>query len=206
MKRYRYIISIIIGIMLSSCGKSSVKIDPNLSPEETQAVINTDRSLPADAQIESYQVVKSTLPLEMMEKEYKTFRDEANKARIDYRTNMTRGLQQVAKKNLETLENIQNTIREKSSNINASSPEYIFVLANVKEAERKDGALTGYIAIYDKSNLEQVGLIQVTTPLYNNAVMVTQALDGTLIDPSHDNENLKSSNPVANFILNTNPK
>ena len=79
-------------------------------------------------------------------------------------------------------------------------------MANVKEKERRDGHSTGIIAIYDQTNLEQVDLIQVTTPLYNNAVMVTEALSGTLVNPGQDKENLKSDNPVVNFILHSHPK
>ena len=188
-----------------SCG-SSVKIDPALSSEEAKAVVKTENSLPRSTKIESYEVVKSTLPLALLDNEFKNLRDQANKARIDYRTNMTRGLQQVAQNNLETLKNIQNIIIEKSVNLASSSPEYIFVLANVKEKERRDGHSTGIIAIYDQTNLEQVDLIQVTTPLYNNAVMVTEALSGTLVNPDQDKEILKSDNPVVNFILHSHPK
>lgn len=200
--------AVVSGIMMffASCGGGSVKIDPNLSAEEARAVVATEKSLPRTCVIESYEVVKSKLPLALMDTEYKSLRDQANKARIDYRTNMTRGLQQVAEKNIETLRNIQNTIVEKSSDLEASSPEYIFVLANVKERERRDGKLTGYIAIYEPANLEQLDLIQVTSPLYNNAVMVTEALAGTLTDPQPDNENLQSTNPVVNFVLHSSPK
>lgn len=206
MKKFYLFLICLIGLTLASCGSGSVKIDPNLSSDEAQAVVKTEKSLPRTAKIESYEVVKSTLPLALLDNEYKGLRDQANKARIDYRTNMTRGLQQVAEKNIQTLQNIQNTIVEKSSNLQANSPEYIFVLAQVMERERKDGKLSGFIAIYDPNNLQQVDFLQVTTPLYNNAVMVTEALNGVLANPNPDNENLKSSNPVVNFILNSNPK
>ena len=210
MKKLGFLLTFVFEIGLSlafiSCGGSSVKIDPNLSSEEIQAVVKTEKSLPRDAKIESYEVVKSTLPLALLENEYRNLRDQVNKAKIDYRTNITRGLQQVAQKNIETLQSIQNVIIEKAANIESSSPEYIFVLANVKERGRRDGKHTGYIAIYDPTTLEGVDLIQVTTPLYNNAIMITEALDGTLINPSQNNENLKSINPVVNFILNSDPK
>ena len=208
MKKLSFLMTcvVIMAFVLASCGGGTVKIDPNLSSEEAQAVVKTEKSLPRGVRIESYEVVKTTLPLALLENEYKNLRDQANKARLDYRTNMTRGLHQVAQKNIETLQNIQNTIVEKSANIDSISPEYIFVLAYVKERERRDGKQTAYIAVYDLTNLDQVDLIQVTTPLYNNAVMVTEALDGTLINPSQDNINLKSNNPVVNFILDSDPK
>lgn len=206
MKNLSLIFASIFFMMAVSCSINSVKIDQTLSKEEAQAVVNTEKSLPRSAKIESYEVVKLKLPLSLLESEYKSYRDQVNKARIDYRTNMTRGLKQVAEKNIETLINIQNAIVEKSGSIESSSPEYIFVLANVKERERKDGKLSGYIAVYDQTNLEQVDLIQITTPLYNNAVMVTEALDGTLADPNQDIQNIKSSNPIVNFILKSNPK
>lgn len=208
MKKLSLIMTCIVAIALFfSCGGgNSVNIDTNLSSEEVEALVKTEKSLPRSAKIESYEVIKSRLPLALLENEYKNLRDQANKARIDYRTNMTRGLPQIAQKNIETLQKIQNLIVEKSANIETTSPEYIFVLANVKERERRDGKLTGFIAIYDLTNLEQVDLIQVTTPLYNNAVMVTEALDGNLINPSTDNKNLKSQNPIVSFILSSNPK
>ena len=206
MKNFFLIIVCLFVILMTSCGGRTVKIDPNLSPKEAQAVVKTEKSLSRGTKIESYQVVKSKLPLALLDNEYKNLRDQVYKARIDYRTNMTRSLQQVAQKNIETLQNIQDIIIEKFSNLESTSPEYIFVLADVKEKERRDGKLSGYIAVYDPANLEQIDLIQVTTPLYNNAVMVTEAINGTLINPNQDIENIKSSNPVVNFILNSNPK
>lgn len=209
MKKYCLFITCAIGILITSCGGGSVKIDPNLSEQEVKALVATEKSLPRGSKIQSYEVVKSTLPLALLENEYKNLRDQAYKARIDYRTNMTRGLQQVAQKNVETLQNIQNTIVENCSRLQSSSPQYIFVLAEVKEKERRDGKTTGFIAVYDPENLEQVDLIQVTTPLYNNAVMITEALDGTLANPVQDpdiTQTLKSTDPIVNFILNSNPK
>ena len=206
MKKTYFIIIFLIGIIATSCGGSSIKIDPNLSSEETQAVIKTERSLPKGAKIESYEVVKSKLPLALLDDEYKSLRDQANKARIDYRTNITRGLPQVAQKNIETLQKIQDNIVEKSSNLESTSPKYIFVLSKVRERDRKDGKLTGFISIFDPNNLEIVDFIQITTPLYNNAVMVTEALDGSLTNPQQEDKDIKSSNPVVNFILQSNPK
>ncbi|MCH5234627.1 MAG: hypothetical protein J1E16_04980 [Muribaculaceae bacterium] len=206
MKKIIFLTSFIIGVLFASCGGSSVKIDSNLNSEEANAVIKTEKSLPRGAKMESYEVVKSKLPLALLAEEYKDYRDQAYKARLDYRVNMTRGLQQVAEKNLQTLQNIQNIIKEKSKNLESTSPEYIFVLAEVKERERNDGKLTGYISVFDSNDLEQVDLIQVTTPLYNNAVMVTEALEGTLENPDQNTDNLKSSNLIVNFILNSNPK
>lgn len=208
MKKHCFIFFAVFSLLFVACGGSSVKIDDNLSSEEAQVVIKTEKSLPRGSKIESYQVVKSKLPLAMMDGPYKTYRDQANKARIDYRTNITRGLDQVAQKNLETLQNIQSQIVEKASNLETTSPEFIFVLANVKEKSRRDGNLTAYISVFDAQNLQQDDLVQVTTPLYNNAVMITEALNGKLSEPNPETaaENLSSSNPVVNFILQSNPK
>lgn len=206
MKTYSSLIICILVVLFTSCGNNSIKIDDNLSPEEAQAVLKTEKSLPRGAKIESYEVVKSKLPLALLDAEYKNLRDQAYKARLDYRTNITRGLHQIAQKNIETLQHIQNTILENSTNLDSTSAEYIFVLASVKEKERRDGNLTGFIAVYDLNNLDQVDLLQITTPLYNNAVMVTEALNGTLVNPSQDGENLTSPNPIVNFILHSNPK
>ena len=206
MKKTYFIIIFLIGILTTSYGGNSIKIDPNLSSEETQAVNKTERSLPKGAKIESYEVVKSKLPLALLVDEYKSLRDQANKARIDYRTNITRGLPQVAQKNIETLQKIQDNIVEKSSNLESTSPQYIFVLSQVRERDRKDGKLTGFISIFDPNNLEMVDFIQITTPLYNNAVMVTEALDGSLTNPQQEDKDIKSSNSVVNFILQSNPK
>lgn len=209
MKKFCFLFAAIFALFMASCGGSSVKVDENLASDEAKAVATTEKSLPRGDKIESYEVVKEKLPLALLEPEYKTLRDKVNKAQIDYRTNMTRGLQQVAQKNLETLQNIQSEIMEKASNLESSSPEYIFVLANVKEKIRKDGNLTGFISIFDSQTLEQVDLVQVTTPLFNNAVMVSKALDGSLANPENNfqaGEKISSSNPVVNFILKSNPK
>lgn len=208
MKKYFSIIITAFVLFMASCG-GSMKIDNNLSSDEAKAVVATEKSLPRGVKIESYEVVKSKLPLALLESEYKNMRDKINKAQIDYKTNMTRGLQEVAQKNLETIKNCQVEIAEKAANLNATSPEYIFVLASVKESQRKDGKLTGVITIFDPSTLEKVDFIQVTTPLFNNAVMVTKALEGSLANPTDNflsNENLESTNPVVNFILHSNPK
>lgn len=162
--------------------------------------------MPKSAKIESYEVVKAKLPLALLDVEYKNLRDQANKACIDYHTNITRGLKQVAQKNIETLQSIQELIIEKSVELESSSPEYLFVLANVKEKERNDKKLSGFIAVYDPVSLDQVDLIQVTKPLYNNAVMMTEALSGDLVNPDQDKDTITSDNPIVNFILHSNPK
>lgn len=200
--------AMIASLLLFSCG-SSVKTDPNLSKEESEAVVKTEKSLPRGDKMVSYEVVKEKLPLAILEAEYKAYRDQAYKAQLDYRACMTRGLNEAAQKNIEILKNIQNSIVEKSQNLESQSPEYIFVLAEVKERNHRDGKLSGFIAIYDSTTLERVDLIQVTTPLYKNAVMVTQALDGKLTDPTKNNmdsNDVSSSNPVVEFILTSNPK
>lgn len=206
MKKNFFILSFIYAMIMASCGTGSIKTDESMTQEESQAVIKTEKSLPRGAKMESYEVVKTTMPLALLDTEYKSLRDQANKARIDYRVNMTRGLQSMAEKNIQTLQRIQDLIVEKSANIDSTSPEYIFVLANVKEKERQDGNLSGYIAIYDIPDIEQVDLIQVTTPLYNNAVMMTEAMEGIWENPASQIENLNSSNPIVNFILNSHPK
>lgn len=206
MKKFILFCLPLIALIFSACG-GSVKIDENLSPEETQAVRKTESALPAGTKLQNYEVVKAKLPLALLADEYKSFRDDAYKARLDYRTNVTRNLPQIAEKNLQTLKTIQSEIINKDSSLNAQSPEYIFVLADVKERERRDGNLTAFIAVFDPENVEQVDFVQVTKPLYNNAVMVTEALDGTLANPDPaDEANLKSENPVVNFILKGSPK
>lgn len=201
------LITFILLFIVSSCGNNHVKIDENLSREEAEIVIKTEKSLPRGSKILSYQVVNNTLPLALLDSEYKSFRDKANKARIDFRTNSARGLTSAAQNNLTTLKNIQSDIVKRDSDLMAQSPEYFFVLAEISERQRKDGNNTGIIAIFDPDNLEQVDLLQVTQPLYNNAVMVTEALNGTLANPTPENiENLKSNNPIVNFILRSHPK
>lgn len=198
---------ILVSLMFASCAGGGVKVDPNLPENEKEAVILTQKAVRSNGTIENYSVVTSNLPLALLDNEYKNVRDEVNKARLDYRACITRGLAQHAEKNLETLQNIQQMIIQRDSAINASSQEFIFVLADVKEKTRRDGKLSGYIAIFSPDKVELVDLIQVTTPLYNNAVMVTEALNHQL-DVVNNTEptDLKSTNPVVNFILNSNPK
>ena len=207
MKKICLLLSVVLILGITSCGNSSVKIDENLSKEEARAVVKTEKSLPRGSQIIDYQVVKTHLPLALLDTEYKNLRDQVFKARIDYRANVARGLKDYAQRNLETLKGIQSQIVYKDSSLTSGSPLYMFVLANVKEPTRKDGKDSGYIAIFDQETLDMVDLIQVTQPLYNNAVMVTEALNGTLANPDPTPvEKLKFSNPVVEFILNSNPK
>ncbi|MCH5224689.1 MAG: hypothetical protein J1D77_01775 [Muribaculaceae bacterium] len=199
-----------IAIGITSCGGgSSASSDPNLNAQEREVVVKTEKSLPKGDKLENYKIVTSSLPLALLDDEYKSTRDQVFKARLDYINCIKRGLDSHAQKNLETLQEIQKQIGEKEENLKSTSPNYIFVLAEVKERTRRDGKLSGFIAIYDPENLEQVDLVQVTTPLYKNAEMMTEALDGTLADPatfSKDPSELTSSNPVVEFILRSNPK
>lgn len=199
----------VISLMMifMGCGNGS-KIEENFSGDDLKAVQITERSLPRGAKIEDCQVVKSKLPLALLETEYKSVRDKVNKARLDYRSCITRGLNEAANKNVETLVEIQNMILEKSKALESASTEYLFVLAKVKERSTNINGLYGYIAIFDSKTLEKVDIMQVTTPLFNNAVMLTEALDGTLSDPSaiYDSTSLNSNNPIVKFILGCNPK
>lgn len=209
MKSFTKILGItILMFTLFGCSKGS-KFDDKFSGDDLKAVKITEKLLPKGAEIEDCEVVRGKLPLALLEDKYKNTRDLVNKARIDYRTCMTRGLNDAAQKNVETLAKTQDQIREKSRSLEESSPEHMFVLAKVKEkrSNNKEG-LTGYIAVFDAGTLEKVDMMQVTTPLYNNAVMVTEALNGRLADPSSGAEStsLKSDNPVVAFILGCTPK
>lgn len=197
-----------MSVITVSCGRSSVKINPDLNETEVECVLKTENSLSRTDKIENYTVVYSTLPLSLLESEYKDFRDQVYKARLDYINCIKRGLEQPAQKQLDILKQIQDIILEKDSIINATSPEFLFVLAEVKENTRRDGNLTGYIAVFDPTTLEKVDLLQVTTPLYNNAVMMTEAINGTLADSQYVNQSsgkMQSANPVVNFILQSHP-
>lgn len=205
---WKFIGAFVVLLGMVSCG-GSVKIDPNLSKEEAQAVVMTEKSLPTGDKMVSYQVVKEKLPLALMDSEYKSYRDQAYKAQLDYRACVTRGLTEAAQKNVEILQGLQSSIREKSKQLESQSPEYIFVLAEVKERTRRDGKNSSFIGVYDPETMQQVDLIQATTPVYKNAVMVTQALDGTLCDPAKADpapDQISSTNPVVQFVLSSNPK
>lgn len=210
MKRFVVagVVSLLL-VMMSGCGGGSVKFDSGMSEQDREAVLKTKSSLSSGDKMESFSVVTSKLPLALLEPEYKSVRDEVNKAKLDYINCLKRGLDGPAQQKLEILKQVQTTIQEKDSSINVGSGEYIFVLADVKERTRRDGNLTGFIAVYDPETLEQVDFMQVTTPLYNNAVMMTEALEGRLADPKYFTENpseLTSNNPVVSFILRSNPK
>lgn len=203
--KIKYFVIIILTGILIGCSNGS-KFEVQFSGDELKAVQITEKSLPRGAKIEDCQVVKGKLPLALLETEYKSVRDKVNKARLDYRSCITRGLNAAAQKNVETLQEIQNMIRAKSEALESTSSDYIFVLAKVRErAANKD---FGYITVFDSKTLEKVDLIQVTTPIFNNAVMATEALDGTLSDPSANTDisSLKSKNPIVEFILGCNPK
>ena len=203
----KYLASIILMVMFVGCGNGS-KFEDNFSGDDLKAVKITEKSLPRGAKIEECQVVKGKFPLALMDTEYKSVRDKVNKARLDYRSCVTRGLNEAAQKNAATLEEVQNLIREKSKTLEAASPEYLFVLAKVKERSANKDGLFGYIGVFDSKTMEKVDIIQVTTPVFNNAVMATEAVDGTLGDPAStgDATSLKSDNPIVEFILGCTPK
>lgn len=208
MKNILSAFGILILMLISlSCNNTS-KFEERFSGKELKAVLLTEKSLPHGAKIEDCKVIQGKLPLALLQNEYKSVRDNVNKARLDYRTCLTRGLNTAAQKNVDMLNEIQMLIQEKSQSLEASSQEFIFVMATVKERSTNKNVLTGYIAVFDPETLEKVDFIQVNRPLYNNAVMVTEALNGTLSDPTanDETESLKSDNPIVNFILGCEPK
>lgn len=200
-------VGVILLMTAVSCGSGS-RFEGQFSGDELKAVKITQKSLPRGARIEDCRVVKAKLPLALMEPQYKSVRDKAFKARLDYRSCITRGLEAAAQKNEETLAEIQNLICDKSESLESTSPEYLFVLAKVKEPSAIKEGLYGYIGVFDIETMEKVDIIQVTTPLYNNAVMVTEALNGTLSNPmsNGDTTSLKVENPIVEFILGCTPK
>lgn len=197
----------IIIVLLVGCGNSS-KFEGQYSGEDLKAVLITEKSLPRGAKIEDCKVVRGKLPLALMESEYKSIRDKVNKTRLDYRSCLTRGLDAAAQKNAKALADIQTLIQEKSISLASTSPEYLFVLANVEERGASNRGPVGYITVFDPESMEKVDMMQVTRPLYNNAVMVTEAINGALSDPvaTTDAASLKCDNPVVEFILGCNPK
>lgn len=198
---------VILAAIFMGCGNGS-KFDGNFSGDELKAVQITEKSLPRGAKIEDCKVVKAKLPLALLDTEFKSVRDNVNKARLDYRACITRGLNEAAQKNVETLAEIQNLILEKSETLESASPEYLFVLVKVRERSATKEDVFGYIAVFDPKTMEKVDIIQVTTPVFNNAVMVTEALDGTLSDPASNGDiaTLKTDSPIVEFILSCTPK
>lgn len=199
---------LILGLTMSSCTGVKVKIDPNLSPEEAEAVKITAQTIERDAVLESYQVVTGSFPLALADDALKSYRDELNKARIDYRTCLTRGLQEAADKNLTKIEDLQTILQNSIAENSKMSDKYIIVLAKIKEKKRDDGKTTGLITVFEQNPVKMVERKEITTPVVNNAVMIYQAEKGILVESTvkETPNEITATDPIMEFILSCDAK
>ena len=202
----------IMTLLLASCVKSSVQLDPDLTENEKKAVLATEKSVSHLGSITEYEVFTAKVPAAMFDDKFKPYRDAVYKAALDYRACMTRGLDMAAQQQVERLETYQSDVVALAEEIEGASPEYLIVLAEVKEKRRNEGKVTGVVAVFDPSIMQMVEWREVTTPLVNNALMIAEAEDGMLVECSIntpvDNSAIisKIANPVVRFILKVDPK
>lgn len=153
------------------------------------------------------QVVNGELPVALMADEFKAYRDAVFKAQLDYRTCQVRGLKAGMEKAVATIaecqEGVKSRVEELSKGLTGS--EHLFVLGTV---ERKGShSQVGIVVVFNPETMEMEKWETVTTPIQNNAVLLTNALSESLLDYSmSQNQNLDSlanavNDPVAKFIL-----
>lgn len=194
-------------LLTISCSGSSVRLDPSLSEAEQNAVILTDDLLPSGCEITEYEVMEASYPVALRDAEFKKYRDEANKAALDYRTCMTRGLKEAAEGKKRDLETIGTLVNSKVQETEDSGNQYIIVLAKVKEKNRKD-KITGIVSVFDASTLQKIEFREITTPVVNNAIMISEATAGTLVENSisGDHAGTGKGDKITEFILSVDPK
>ena len=208
MKNLFLISFLIMAAMLLSC--SSGKGDS----QEDKAVSYVKKRLERNTKMVDYQVVKGQMPLEMMADELKSYRDIVFKARLDYNTCKVRSLQAGMDMALAKIKECQDGIKGIADELakTQAGGEHIFVLATLEEKSVLGKRQSSLIAGLNPETMEIEKWVPVTTPVKNNAIMVANAMNGSLLDDGMDsNENVDkladaTENPIVRFILKSTAK
>ena len=191
-------------MLLSSCSGSSAS--GGNTPEE-KAVNYVKKQTKKQGKLVDYQIVNGQWPMEMMADEFKAYRDAVFKAQLDYRACQVRGLKAGMEKAVATIAECQEGVKGKVEELSKTQAggEHLFVLGTV---ERKGShSQVGIVVMFNPETMEMEKWETVTTPIQNNAVLLTNALSGSLLDYSmSQSPNLDSlanavTDPVVKFIL-----
>lgn len=207
MKNLFLILSLLIAFGMASC---SSNIAPNDNTQEGKAVKFVKKQLKKNGKLLDYQIVNGQLPAEVMADEFKAYRDAVFKARLDYRACEVRGLKAAMEQNIAKIEKCQELVKEKAEELTKAQAdsEHLIVLATVEEKGRAGKFQSHLIAVFHPETLELEKWLPITTPVKNNAIMIVNAQNGTLLNADEDPESLtgKTEDPVVQFILRSNPK
>ena len=202
---------LIMTAVVSSCSSGS---SPKGESQEGRAVSYVKKHLERNTKLVDYQVVKGQMPIEMMADELKNYRDIVFKARLDYGACKVRGLAAGMEQALAKIKQCQegiNGIADELAKTQANS-EHIFVLATIEEKSALGKRQSNLIAVLNPETMEIEKWVPVTTPVKNNAIIVANAMNGSLLDDGMDsNENVgkladATENPIVRFILKSTAK
>ena len=211
MKQFFLCLIAMAAMLLTSC--SSNPASSADTPEE-KAVSYVKKQLKRNGKLIDYQVVREQLPAEMMADAFKAYRDAVFKAQLDYRACQTRGLKAGMEKAVATIAECQAGIKSKVEQLEKAQAddEHIFVLATIEEKGRTGKIHSGLIVVFNPETLDMEQWVPITTPVQNNAILLTSVANGAIPDNGMNaNQNLDSlasvaTNPVVKFILQSSAK
>lgn len=205
MKKLFISLSILMSFVLSSCGGGNVSLDPNMPPHERKAVSSVIGHLEHGESLVDYEVMEGAMPVELMTDEFKRYRDEVNKAGLDYNSCKTRGIDSGMEKAKKKIMDDQEEIQTRISNwkVEQGTSKYIFVLATIKE---RNGSVKKEIAAFNPVTGQHDFTMPLTKPVVNNAALILNAANSTLFeyatDGNHDTKALvPKDNPILQFIF-----
>ena len=204
MMKNLFLSLMVITAALSSCSGSSSS--GGNTPEE-KAVSYVKKQLKRQGKLVDYQIVNGQLPIEMMADDFKAYRDAVFKARLDYRACQVRGLKAGMEKAVATITECQEGIKSKVDELSQAQTgdEHIFVLGTVEK--KGNGNKFNIVVAFNPETMEMEKWETVTTPIQNNAILLTNALSESLLNYGmRQDENLDSlantvNDPVVKFIL-----
>ena len=204
MKNLFLCLMVLAAGVLSSCSGGSAS--GGNTPEE-KAVNYVKKQVKKEGKLVDYQVVSGEWPIELMADAFKAYRDTVFKAQLDYRACQVRGLKAGMEKAVATIAECQEGVKSKVEELEKAQTggERLFVLGTV---ERKGSrSQSGIVVVFNPETMEMEQWATVTTPIQNNAVLLTNALSESLLNYGmRQDENLDSlantvNDPVVKFIL-----
>ena len=209
MKKLLFCLVVLLAASMTSCSSNSA---PNDNTAEGKAVKFVKKQLKKNGKLLDYQIVNGQLPVEIMADEFKAYRDAVFKARLDYRACQVRGLKAAMEQNIAKIQSCQELVKDKVAVLSKAQAdsEYVIMLATVEEKGRAGKFQCHLIAAFNPETLELEKWLPITTPVKNNAIMIVNALNNSLLeaDDNQDMDSLaaKTTDPVVQFILKSTPK
>lgn len=217
MKKLFLALNCILFSLLVSCGggnnsenTATEDKDARLIPEERRALAYVKTHLDNGDTLTDYEVCKGPMPVELMTEVYKGYRDEVNKAGLDYNSCKTRNIPSGMEKAEKKIAEIQNELQTKVSEwqVSQGTSEYVFVLMTLTT---KGNTVKKEIAAFNPATGQHDFTLPLTNSMVNNASMIVAGVNGSLFnyatDPNFDISTIiPKDNPMLGFIFNANPK